>query len=257
MSVALATKAYKGGWGMRQVLRTRPWVLLREPQRFVDFFHREGKLKEIPKGGSFLTHGSINGQTALLLEGLVSFDFVDNAGRQRTFALILPNRMLGDLDVLNPVRPNVVVEVLQPSKFLVVDNHVFRRYLRESVETMELYADLSILKEEGILEGAFANFSMDLDSRLRALFLSILQSEKVEPDAEGWMTLPITLSVTDITRIVSASRAWVSTTLSDWCETGLMKKEVHTMAFREAVFEGLRDWMADSKNVRPTSIHVE
>ena len=74
----------------------------------------------------------------------------DTPGRQRTFALILPNRMLGDLDVLNPVRPNVVVEVLQPSKFLVVDNHVFRRYLRESVETMELYADLSILKEEGI-----------------------------------------------------------------------------------------------------------
>lgn len=241
---------------MRQVFRTRPWVLLREPQRFVDFFHREGKLKEIPKGGSFLTHGSIHGQTALLLDGLVSFDFVDSNGRQRTFALILPNRMLGDLDVLNPARPNVVVEVLQTSKLLVVENQVFRRFLRESVETMELYADLSILKEEGILEGAFANFTLDLDSRLRALFLSVLQSEKVVPDEEGWMTLPITLSVTDITRIVSASRAWVSATLSDWCEKGLMKKEVHTMAFRESVFEGVRDWMSDHNNVRPTSIKV-
>ena len=241
---------------MRQVFRTRPWVLLHEPQPFIDFFRREGKLLEIDKGDSFLTHGTAKGQTGLLLEGLVTFDFVDSNGRQRPFAIILPGRMLGDLDVLNPLRPNVVVEVLRPSRLLVVDNQCFRAFLRESTTNMELYADLSILKEESIIEGAFANFTMDLDARLRTLFLSILQAEHVVPDAEGWLTLPLDLSVTEIAGVVSASRVWVSTAISDLCEKGLMRKQVRTMAFRAELFKDLHDWMPTSENVRPTSIFV-
>ncbi len=242
---------------MRQVLRTQPWVLDREPERLADFFRREGRLVEIAKGGAFLTHGSASGQTAFLLEGLVSFDFVDLNGRQRTFALILPGRTLGDLDALNPTRPNVVVEVLRRSRLLVVENAGFRRFLRESVENMELYADLAILKQECLLEGAFANFTMDLDMRLRALFGSLLRAEHVAPDADGWLTLPVELTVTEISGIVSASRAWVSAAISDLCDRGLMKKAAKTLSCRPALLEGLRDWMPDPGNVRPTSIFVE
>ena len=138
--------------------------------------------------------------------------------------------------------------------------------MRQSIENMELHADLSVLKEEAILEGAFANFTMDLDMRLRALFLSLLQAEGQYPEIppEGapleslpWYPCPVALSVTEISRVVAATRSWVSVKLSEWCEAGLMKKEVHAMSFRAALFSGLHDWMQSPANVRPTSILVQ
>lgn len=252
---------------MRQVFRTRPWVLPREPDRFVDYFKRYGRETDFPKDG-FIPHGGVDGEIALLLDGLVSFAFTDNQSNHHIFAIVLPGRTIGDLDALNPSRVNVLAECIRPSRVILLKNRIWRECMRESIENMELYADLSILKEECILEGAFANFTMELDMRLRVLIYAILQGcgIAIQPHSDGhacggwagqeWIECPLELTVTEFARIVGANRSWVSTKISEWIDEGLMRKSGRSIACHPKLFANVHDWMRSPDNVRPTSIDL-
>ncbi len=241
---------------MRQVFRTRPWVLPKEPERFVEIFKKHGKEVAFPKDG-FIPHGGKDGQTSFLLDGLVTFSFIDANSVHRIFAIILPGRTMGDLDALNPDGTNVLVECIRPSRVLIMDNKKWRECMRESIENMELYADLSILKEESILEGTLANYTLDLDTRLRVLILSIFQGSGVTLSTDAYNECPLALTVTEFARIVGANRSWVSTKFSEWAEAGLIRKTNRTIACRADLFEPVHDWMHRPDNVRPTSIFLK
>lgn len=107
---------------------------------------------------------------------------------------------------------------------IVASTMMIRQFMSESVEHMEMHAGLAVLKEE-----------------------SLLEAEEILPDAaaadptssgEPWLPCPVTLSVTEISRVVAATRSSVSTRLSEWCAAGLMRKDVRAMSFRPALFEG-------------------
>ncbi|MDY6010553.1 MAG: Crp/Fnr family transcriptional regulator [Duodenibacillus sp.] len=242
---------------MRQVMRTRPWTLPVEPPQLVEIFRRYGREVVYDKGQP-LSHGGLTGDVSLLLEGMVTFSFVDIASKSRIFALILPGRTIGDLDALNPHSTRVVAECIRPSRLLVVSNEAYRAALRSSVELMELYADLAILKAESVLEGAFANFTMDLDGRLRALLYSLMCESPIfraQPNIE-WCACPVDLTVTEIARIVAGNRSWVSTKLSEWTEEGLVRRVGRVMEIRTSLFSPVYDWLPTRHNVRPDSILV-
>ncbi len=238
---------------MRQVFRARPWVLPAEPAKLAELF-KNGRLMQLERGAT-LRHGGLDGGVTLLLEGLATFAFLDLHGKYHTFALVLPGRTIGDLDALNPNRTAVIAECIRPSRVLVVSNADYRRALRTSTDLMEMYADLSILKEETILEGAFANYTMDLDARLRVLFLSIFLEGGSPLDLEGWNECPVSLSVTEIARIVSGNRSWVSTRLSEWTREGLLQKSGRRMAVRANLFEKIKDWVPKG-GVEPVSVEI-
>lgn len=240
---------------MRQVFRTRPWVLPREPEKFVEIFKKYGREEFFPKDG-VISHGGKDGSIALLLDGLITFAFFDASSNHHIFAIVLPGRTIGDLDALNPSRTNVLAECIRPSRVLMLENKIWRECMRESVENMELYADLSILKEECILEGAFANFTMDLDMRLRVLISAIFQASGVPISPTDYNECPLSLTVTEFARIVGANRSWVSTKISEWCEQGLMRKSNRSLACHGALFASVHDWMPRPENVRPTSIYL-
>lgn len=240
---------------MRQVFRTRPWVLPREPEKLVEIFKKYGREECFPKDG-VIPHGGKDGEIALLLDGLVSFAFIDTNSNQHIFAIVLPGRTIGDLDALNPNRTNVLAECIRPSRVLMLENKIWRECMRESVENMELYADLSILKEECILEGTFANFTMELDMRLRVLILAIFQASGIQIVPGDYNECPLSLTVTEFARIVGANRSWVSTKFSEWCEQGLMRKVNRSIACHGELFASVRDWMHRAENVRPTSIYL-
>ena len=123
---------------------------------------------------------------------------------------------------------------------------------------MELYADLAILKEESVLEGAFANFTMDLDGRLRALLYSLMCESPVfrsQPTIE-WCACPVDLTVTEIARIVAGNRSWVSTKLSEWTDEGLVRRVGRVMEIHSSLFVSVHDWLPTPSNMRPESILV-
>ncbi|MDR3899169.1 MAG: Crp/Fnr family transcriptional regulator [Duodenibacillus sp.] len=239
---------------MRQVFRARPWVLPAEPAKLAELF-RHGRVEQLERGAT-LSHGGLDGGVALLLEGLATFAFLDARGRYHTFALVLPGRTIGDLDALNPNRTNVIAECIRPSRVLIVANSDYRRALRTSTELMEMYADLSILKEETIIEGAFANFTMDLDRRLRVLFLALFLESGRELSLENWNDCPVSLSVTEIAQIVAGNRSWVSTRLSEWAREGLFRKTGRTMSTRAELFESVKDWIPAKRVVEPVSVEI-
>lgn len=77
---------------MRQVFRARPWVLPPEPAKLAELF-RDGHVVTLDAGATF-RHGGTEGYVALLLEGLVTFSFLDIRGNYHTFALVLPGRTM-------------------------------------------------------------------------------------------------------------------------------------------------------------------
>ncbi len=239
---------------MKQVFRARPWVLPPEPAKLAELF-KEGSVVTMDVGGTF-HHGGMEGHVALLLEGLVTFSFIDIRGGYHTFALVLPGRTIGDLDALNPDRTSVIAECIRPSRALLIPNMQYRRALRTSVELMEMYADFAILKEEAILDGAFANFSMDTDRRLRVLILSLFLEADGKFNEDGWGNSPVSLSVTEISRIISATRSWVSTQLSEWQREGLLKKTGRTFSVRREIFDTVQDWLPPMETPEPRSVEI-
>ncbi len=239
---------------MRQVFRARPWVLSPEPAKLAELFN-DGKEVTMAAGATF-SHGGMEGNVALLLEGLVTFSFLDIRGGYHTFALVLPGRTIGDLDALNPNRTNVIAECIRPSRVLLIPNAQYRRALRSSTELMEMYADMSILKEESIIEGAFANFTLDLDRRLRVLLQSFFLEGGGVVNPDGWNECPVSLSVTEISHIVAGTRSWVSTRLSEWTREGLFRKSGRSFAVRAELFESVKDWKPPSKTPEPVSFEI-
>lgn len=239
---------------MRQVFRARPWVLPPEPAKLAELF-RDGHVVTLDAGATF-RHGGTEGYVALLLEGLVTFSFLDIRDNYHTFALVLPGRTIGDLDALNPNRTSVIAECIRPSRALLIPNSQYRRGLRASTELMEMFADMSILKEESIIEGAFANFTLDTDRRLRVLLLSFFLEGGGQISANEWNECPVSLSVTEISRIIAATRSWVSTRLSEWQREGILKKTGRTFAVRTELFESVKDWLPPIKTPEPVSIEI-
>jgi len=230
---------------MRQIFRMRPWVQPAEPLPLAQIFKRLGRPASFPKG-ALMTHGGEDGDVGFLLSGLVAFSFIDFQGQSRIFNLCLPERTIGDLDGVNPSRVAVIAECLRPSTALLLNRKVWLAELRKSVELMELYADIAILKQECFLEGFVSNFTLDLSYRLRVLLLSIIMSY-YPLKIDDWNPLPINLTITEISRIVAANRSWVSTKISEWERLGFMKKDGRRLVAHGSLFEPVRDWATRQK----------
>ena len=160
-----------------------------------------------------------------------------------------PGRALGDLDALNPHRVAVHVDFIRPSSVLIVPRARFLESLRASVEMMEIYADLAILKQESALEGMLANFTLDLEARLRVFLLSAITSF-AELQRCGWNLCPLGLTITELSRILSADRSWVSTKVNDWIKLGDARKDGRKLYLHGRLFDSVWDWGCGKQNQR-------
>ncbi|MDO5531105.1 Crp/Fnr family transcriptional regulator [Sutterella sp.] len=241
---------------MRQVFRMRPWVFPPEPAPIAEIFKRHGKRRDYPKG-SGMPHGGLGdtAQVGYLVSGLATFSCMDVMKQLHIFALLAPGRCLADLDALNPHRVNVMVEFIRPSTVLLVPRKTFIAGLRQSIDTMQLYADLAILKEESVIEGMLANFTLDMDSRLRVFLISAISSFS-ELRNDGWNECPLGLTITELSRIISANRSWVSTKVGEWVKAGLARKEGRRLLVHGKLFENIWDW-GRGTGVQPSGLMAE
>lgn len=231
---------------MRQAFRMRPWVFPAEPQAIREIFERSGEERRYAKG-VLMPHGGKDPDAVVgfLTSGLAAVSALGPDGAPHIFGLIAPGRSLGDLSALNPHRVNVVMKFLRPSTALVLPRAVFLTALRSSVERMEIYADLAILKEESALEGMLARFTLDLEERLRVLLLALISSFG-ELRADDWNLCPLELTVTELAHFLSADRSWVSTKLNAWVKSGDAKKDGRRLYVHGRVFDAVRDWGGES-----------
>ena len=114
---------------------------------------------------------------------------------------------------------------------------------------MEIYADLAILKQESALEGMLANFTLDLEARLRVFLLSAITSF-AELERDGWNLCPLGLTITELSRILSADRSWVSTKVNDWIKLGDARKDGRKLYLHGRLFDSVWDWGCGNQNLR-------
>lgn len=241
---------------MRQVFRSLPWVLPRDPAPIAEIFRLFGREIRFDKN-QITHHGGGTGNVYFLTEGAVSFSFVDIHSKSHIFALVFPGCAFGDLDSLQIHAPDVIAECLMPGKALILSIDEYQQHLRQSVAVMESFAHMCVKKEEAILEGAFSNFTLNLDTRIRLLLYSILRSRESLADTEGFYqrlmtdpnafhTLPWSPTVTEISQILSANRSTISTVVTDWAENDLLRREGRTMTCRAALFDPLKEFKSSS-----------
>lgn len=92
-----------------------------------------------------------------------------------------------------------------------------------STELMRVHVRQAIIKQECHMEGMIANYTLDLAERMKALLRSVIESW-YPLRTDGWNPLPIAHNVTEISRIVSASRSSASVILSRWTDEGLVRR---------------------------------
>ncbi|MCI5850821.1 MAG: Crp/Fnr family transcriptional regulator [Sutterellaceae bacterium] len=232
---------------MRQVFLTAPWVHAEEPEELRAVFQKYGKLQKFPKG-HFFPHGADqDGGVALIQKGLVFFYFVDNESKNRIFAILPPNRVVGDLDALTRYRLNIFAVTMRPTEALVVSGEAYCKALDSDPALMRCYAMSSITKEETHLEGMMAIFTLPLEKRLIALYSSIIGSY-YPLKRDDWNPVPFKLTTFEIADIVGSNRSTISTIVNHWISEGLARRDGRWLHLHGKLFAREYDWL---KNPEP------
>lgn len=223
-----------------RVFSANPWVMPHEPPEIIAVFREHGRLIELPARRAFSCPAP---GVALVEKGaaVCSFSGLDN--KSHVFSLCLPGRAFGKLDPVSVEESEPAeARTLRPSSILWVPRDTWLECIRSSVPMMEACAAASSRRHRCAMEGMVSNCTQTLDLRLRR-FLYALIASHYEAGKREWNPCPIALTVTDIAKIVSASRGLVSCTLSGWAAQGLSKKDgrflvFHTDLFRDFIGAG-------------------
>lgn len=222
---------------MNYVFCNNPWIMPPEPDVIRLIFEENGQLEKFP-AGSRLMHGGVAGNVYFVKKGLITFGYFDASAVYQVLNLILPGRTVGDLDSLDPAPCGIIAECLKPSTLYVLSHEAWTKAIRSSVESMEAYALSANKKHQCAMEGLINNRTLALPQRLKRLILALIQTH-YSLRSEGWNPCPASLTVTDLAKVLSASRPWVSKTLSSWITEGLMKKDGRSLLVRAELFDDI------------------
>lgn len=226
---------------MRQVFLSSPWIHAPADPSIVRLFNACGRWARLPAGGCIFNGGD-TGEIALVLSGLGAFSFLDNRGRRHIFTLVLPDRLMGDVDGFSGSMVNVTDVALRETEVRLVSREVFLRFLEENPEIQRRHTRGVIADHESDMEGMIANFTLSAPERITALFASLITSLRPEPDASGFYCLEPSLTTVEISQVVSVARPTVSSILSEWTAAGLLEKRGRQLCVSYALFGELQDW---------------
>lgn len=226
---------------MRQVFLGSPWIHAPADPDIVRLFNTCGRWAKLPAGGCIFNGGD-RGEIALVLSGLGAFSFQDRHGRNHIFTLILPGRLMGDVDGLSGSTVNVTDAALRETEVLLLSRDLFLQFLSENPSIQRKHAVGIIADHESDMEGMIANFTLSAPDRIITLFASLIHNLRPEPDSEGFYPLENSLTTIEISQIVSVARPTVSAILNQWLAEGLLKKVDKHLCVSHALFAALQDW---------------
>ena len=217
---------------MRQIFQPFPYFLPADPEPVRRLFETTGSIRRVKKA-EVLKRGGEDAKLFFLTKGLCAYQLDGTAsGRTVHLAIIPPGRAMGDLTASVHARANVVTVALEPSEVLVT-------------APGELTRANVIAKEEALLEGMTANFTLPPEMRLRVFFKAMARSWGLatEPDDDGLLTLPLTVTAETIGAVLNMNRVSVSKIFGKWTAAGLAKREGRSWCVSTELFRGLYDWI--------------
>ena len=154
---------------MRRIFRSYPYFLPADPEPIAALF-AGGRRRTIEKGGT-LKAGGVGPRVFFLASGVCAYYAGEGFGRRPTIlSTILPGRIMGDMTAAVGTRCNVHTAALAPSVVIELDPHIFQSAIANSPTLAALQLKNITAKEESLIEGMVANFTLDPQSRLRTLF---------------------------------------------------------------------------------------
>lgn len=229
--------SYPSAIRMNFVFCNNPWIMPPEPDIIRDIFVRRGTIQHFP-AGTRLTHGGVAGSVYFVNKGLATFGYFDASAVFQVLNIILPGRTVGDLDSLTSDPCTIIAECIKPCVLSVLTKEEWQDAIRSSVATMEAYALSANKKHQCAMEGLINNRTLPLPLRLKRLLLALIQTHYTLHQ-DRWNPCPASLTVTDLAKVLSASRPWVSRTLSAWIAEGLMKKDGRSLLIKAELFNDL------------------
>jgi CRP-like cAMP-binding protein len=224
---------------MRQVFLQSPWIYHKEPQEIIEIFFRYGVFERLKKGTP-LKNGGASGRFYYLKKGLATFTSQDRNGRNFSFCLVIPGRVLADIDGISRENVNVVDKVIRPSEVLSIDYDTWYKHIGSDPDKLLMVTRGIIAKHESHMEAMIANYTLSIEDRLK-VFLKTLLKAYENPLAE-WNWLPLYLSEEEYSGLLGASRVSISRQFIKWRELGLLRKEKREIIINKAVFDDVYDW---------------
>ncbi len=226
---------------MRQVFLSSPWVHSPACPEIVRFFNETGTWMRLPAGGGILNGGD-RGEIAMVLSGLGAFSFLDRNGNNHIFALILPGRLMGDVDGLAGTLVNVTDLAMRETEVRIVKKEDFLAFLLVNPVIQHQHFVGIIRDHESDMEGMVSNFTLSASERICALFESLMTQSGTCRSRNGWTEVPYFLTAVEISHVVSIARPTVSSILADWSRKGLIKRDGRTLFVADAFFDMNYDW---------------
>lgn len=230
---------------MRQIFQPFPYFLPADPEPVRRHFETTGSIRRVKKG-EVLKRGGEDAKLFFLTKGLCAYQLDGTAsGRTVHLAIIPPGRAMGDLTASVHARANVVTVALEPSEVLVTAPGELTRAMRDGRVPPETEIANVIAKEEALLEGMTANFTLPPEMRLRVFFKAMARSWGLatEPDDDGLLTLPLTVTAETIGAVLNMNRVSVSKIFGKWTAAGLAKREGRSWCVSTELFRDLYDWI--------------
>lgn len=230
---------------MRQILYGEQWIHPEEPQEIQEIFFKYGQKRKLNKGQELL-HGGPTGEITLLLKGLCLYRFWDWEDKEHIFSVIVPNRVMGDIDAACNNIANVSAYVVKDSVGIVLPYNIWHREIFGNRDILEIFTKSVVEKQESHIEALLACATMDIDMRLKSFFHALM-SAYYTPRPKDWNPVPVNLNTVILGRIVSASRTSVSLTLSEWIKKGLAKRDGRILLLHGNLFEEIYNWWENRK----------
>lgn len=233
---------------MRQILYGEQWIHPEEPQIIRDIFYKYGKEQHLKKGTE-LMHGGPCGEVTLLVKGLGLYLFTDSNMKEHVMSLIIPNRVMGDIDGACCNVANVCVPLVMDSTVLTLSYEAWHREVFENNEVLKVFTNNVVRKQESHIEALLACFTLDVADRLRSFFQALIKSY-YPVNYDDWNPVPVIgLNTVLLAKIVSASRTSVSLTLTEWTNKGLIRKDGSQFVIHGHLLKGLNDWFAKKDDI--------
>jgi CRP-like cAMP-binding protein len=238
---------------MRQVFLSKPWIYHEEPAEIKAAYLRYGRFEKLKRGTVLRLVGG-KGCFCLLTKGLGTHSFKNRHGKVEIFSLILPNRALGDIAGITDTPHNSMVQIIRDSEALILDRKAWMDHVAAKSHLMLAFTRSIIAKEESHMEAMIANYTLDVESRLK-VFLKVLITSHGHWAHDGWSTVPLRLSGKEYARLVSASRITISKLFSRWIDIGVMEKRGWTLRLHHSLFDNVYDWATLLSTNVPFSQH--
>mgnify|MGYP002590288191 FL=1 len=224
---------------MRQVFYSSPWIHEPEPEELFRIYAAYGERIKV-KAGADLPYSGEDALVCYLEKGLGAFSYLDKSGHKNYFAIIVPKRTFGDLVSLTQNRMCLKGEILRDSTLIILKRKIWEEQVMKSVATLSCYVRNAISKEESHMEGMIANSTLELPERILSFSYALINAY-YPPKLEDWNPLPVTLTLTEISRVVAANRTSVSLIISDWIKDGNAQKKGRQLLIHGRLFQNLYD----------------